>query len=263
MRYVGALQFHHRDPATKAFEVSRQGITRSLDRLRLEARKCVLLCANCHAMVEAGLLLLPAGAHERVVHLKGTFGGSSTAEHSAVNRRVVGSNPTPRASRGPRREMRASLRFREVCRRAELAGLGTVPGNFRRICRPRDVSLQPFPAKEPPCQGAGRPSRDESARCPSRIRKREENHAEAGHHGRARGSGMCRHPGGCSRADTGTDSDAPAGRGEVREDHAQRFPRRADEPRRVAGRARAAYGADRRDSNPSTRRRAATSSRRR
>ena len=61
--YVGALQFHHRDPATKAFEVSRQGITRSLDRLRLEARKCVLLCANCHAMVEAGLLLPPAGGH--------------------------------------------------------------------------------------------------------------------------------------------------------------------------------------------------------
>ena len=29
-------------------------------------------------------------------------GGSSTAEHSAVNRRVVGSNPTPRASRRPR-----------------------------------------------------------------------------------------------------------------------------------------------------------------
>lgn len=57
--YVGALQFHHRDPATKAFEVSRQGITRSLDRLRAEAKKCVLLCANCHAMVEAGLLDLP------------------------------------------------------------------------------------------------------------------------------------------------------------------------------------------------------------
>ncbi|HWK26244.1 MAG TPA: helix-turn-helix domain-containing protein [Solirubrobacter sp.] len=59
--YVGALQFHHRDPATKSFEVSRQGITRSLAKLRLEARKCVLLCANCHAMVEAGLLALPDG----------------------------------------------------------------------------------------------------------------------------------------------------------------------------------------------------------
>src|SRR4051794_17823221 len=53
--YAGALQFHHRDPATKVFEVSRQGVTRSIEPLRSEARKCVLLCANCHAMVEAGL----------------------------------------------------------------------------------------------------------------------------------------------------------------------------------------------------------------
>jgi transposase/DNA-directed RNA polymerase subunit RPC12/RpoP len=63
--YVGALQFHHRDPATKAFEVSRQGITRSLEKLRAGARKCVLLCANCHAMVEAGLLVLPVAADDR------------------------------------------------------------------------------------------------------------------------------------------------------------------------------------------------------
>ena len=62
MPTLGALQFHHLDPATKAFEVSRQGITRSLQRLRLEAQKCVLLCANCHAMVEAGLLTLPVPA---------------------------------------------------------------------------------------------------------------------------------------------------------------------------------------------------------
>ena len=61
-RYVGALQFHHRDPSTKAFEVSGQGITRSLQRLRLEAKKCVLLCANCHAMVEGGVLPLPLSA---------------------------------------------------------------------------------------------------------------------------------------------------------------------------------------------------------
>jgi transposase len=60
--YAGALQFHHRNPAAKAFEVSRQGVTRSLARLRSEAAKCVLLCANCHAMVEAGLVSLPADA---------------------------------------------------------------------------------------------------------------------------------------------------------------------------------------------------------
>jgi hypothetical protein len=60
--YEGALQFHHVDPAAKAFAISRHGVTRSLAAAREEARKCVLLCGNCHAMVEAGLLLLPSNA---------------------------------------------------------------------------------------------------------------------------------------------------------------------------------------------------------
>jgi transposase len=53
-RYVGALQFHHLDPSQKRFPLSLRGITRSIDAVRAEARKCVLLCANCHAEVEAG-----------------------------------------------------------------------------------------------------------------------------------------------------------------------------------------------------------------
>ena len=61
-RYLGALHFHHVDPASKAFSVSRDGVTRSLRRAREEAGKCVLLCANCHAMVEAGLIDLAAPA---------------------------------------------------------------------------------------------------------------------------------------------------------------------------------------------------------
>ena len=63
--FVGALQFHHRDPAQKTFALSRDGVTRSLTTAREEARKCVLLCANCHAMVEAGLLLVPADAEDQ------------------------------------------------------------------------------------------------------------------------------------------------------------------------------------------------------
>jgi hypothetical protein len=62
--YLGALHFHHRDPAAKSFELSRQGVTRALALLRQEARKCVLLCANCHAMAEAGLLGVPAPADD-------------------------------------------------------------------------------------------------------------------------------------------------------------------------------------------------------
>jgi transposase-like protein len=53
-QYVGALQFHHIDPGTKAFALSGRGLSRSLERMREEAKKCVLLCANCHAEVEGG-----------------------------------------------------------------------------------------------------------------------------------------------------------------------------------------------------------------
>jgi hypothetical protein len=57
--HVAALEFHHIDPSTKAFGLSVRGITRSLDKLRAEAAKCILLCANCHAEVEAGFTSLP------------------------------------------------------------------------------------------------------------------------------------------------------------------------------------------------------------
>lgn len=57
-RYPGALQFHHLDPDEKEFGISGRGLTRSLARVREEATKCVLLCANCHAEVEAGVRTL-------------------------------------------------------------------------------------------------------------------------------------------------------------------------------------------------------------
>lgn len=53
------LQFHHVDPSTKEFHLGQAGATRSLARSRAEARKCVLLCANCHGEVEAGITPVP------------------------------------------------------------------------------------------------------------------------------------------------------------------------------------------------------------
>jgi hypothetical protein len=61
-RSVAALHFHHLDPAAKRFGIGREGVTRSLAEMRQEARKCVLLCANCHAEVEAGIVNLHAAA---------------------------------------------------------------------------------------------------------------------------------------------------------------------------------------------------------
>ena len=57
--YLGALEFHHLDPREKRLELSTNGVTLSLDALRAEARKCVLVCSNCHAEIDAGLTPLP------------------------------------------------------------------------------------------------------------------------------------------------------------------------------------------------------------
>ena len=54
-----ALEFHHLDPSTKEFHLALKGVTRSLAKSRAVARKCVLLCSNCHSEVEAGIVAVP------------------------------------------------------------------------------------------------------------------------------------------------------------------------------------------------------------
>lgn len=56
-RHPRALEFHHLDPETKLFGLG-SGNSWSLAKARAEAAKCVLLCGNCHAEVEAGVLTL-------------------------------------------------------------------------------------------------------------------------------------------------------------------------------------------------------------
>ena len=43
------LQFHHRDPSTKLFEVASRK-TSSMKKLQDEITKCDVICGNCHAM---------------------------------------------------------------------------------------------------------------------------------------------------------------------------------------------------------------------
>lgn len=46
---LAALGFHHRNPSTKEFGIAAGGITRKWEVVVAEAKKCTLLCANCHA----------------------------------------------------------------------------------------------------------------------------------------------------------------------------------------------------------------------
>jgi hypothetical protein len=57
-RCIVNLGFHHVDPTTKSFGMS-MATGRSIAALREEAKKCVLVCANCHGEIEAGEIPSP------------------------------------------------------------------------------------------------------------------------------------------------------------------------------------------------------------
>ncbi len=58
-RCPAALEFHHPDPNQKDFSISADGSTRSWERVKREIEKCILVCANCHREVHAGITQLP------------------------------------------------------------------------------------------------------------------------------------------------------------------------------------------------------------
>ena len=53
---IGAFDLHHLDGKTKEFGLSTRGLTRSWVKLKAEADKCILVCANCHREIHAGLV---------------------------------------------------------------------------------------------------------------------------------------------------------------------------------------------------------------
>ena len=52
---VAAFEFHHREAGAKEFAISSDGIPRPWEKIEAELGKCVLLCANCHREVHAGV----------------------------------------------------------------------------------------------------------------------------------------------------------------------------------------------------------------
>ena len=53
-----ALEFHHPDASKKEFAISVDGIYRSWATIEKELENCVMLCANCHTEVHAGVRVL-------------------------------------------------------------------------------------------------------------------------------------------------------------------------------------------------------------
>jgi hypothetical protein len=58
-RCQAALELHHIDKTKKGFGIGDKGYTRSWAKVKAEPDKCILLCANCHREVGAGITQLP------------------------------------------------------------------------------------------------------------------------------------------------------------------------------------------------------------
>jgi hypothetical protein len=70
-KYVGALDFHHIEPATKKFSLSMDQMYRSWNLTLKELDKCVIICANCHRELHAGLIQIdinsPSNNHNEML----------------------------------------------------------------------------------------------------------------------------------------------------------------------------------------------------
>lgn len=57
-KFQEALEFHHVDPSQKELSLS-SNVMVSLERQINEAKKCILVCANCHRGIHAGYYKVP------------------------------------------------------------------------------------------------------------------------------------------------------------------------------------------------------------
>jgi predicted HNH restriction endonuclease len=48
---VSVFDFHHINPKEKKFAISNEITNKSMKELIVEAKKCILLCANCHRIL--------------------------------------------------------------------------------------------------------------------------------------------------------------------------------------------------------------------
>ena len=53
---LAALEFHHKDPEKKEFGISSANRNRSWKQIKIELKKCLLLCSNCHREIHDNML---------------------------------------------------------------------------------------------------------------------------------------------------------------------------------------------------------------
>lgn len=65
--YDGALELHHIDPSQKAFSICEKTYI-AWEKLKTELQKCILVCANCHREIEAGLITVTESSFNEEIY---------------------------------------------------------------------------------------------------------------------------------------------------------------------------------------------------
>ena len=58
-KWQSALEFHHVNPEDKEFGLTVNTTTKALEKQLAEARKCILVCANCHRGIHSEFVTIP------------------------------------------------------------------------------------------------------------------------------------------------------------------------------------------------------------
>lgn len=139
---IQALDFHHVNPEEKEFDF-KGNTNRSWQATRNEIQKCILLCANCHREVHAGLIdlesLQPSFSEERALEIDKLVDDVKT--HKIIYCKDCGCEITKGAERCVECSMKAMRKVQNRPSKEELYDmLLNVNGNFTKIAKQFGVS---------------------------------------------------------------------------------------------------------------------------
>lgn len=131
---IQALDFHHVNPEEKGLDFKRNA-NRSWSSTRNEIQKCILLCANCHREVHAGLIdlesLQPSFSEERALEIDKLVDDVRT--HKIIYCKDCGCEITKGAERCEKCSHKASRKVKERPSKEELYKLlYNMNGNFTK-----------------------------------------------------------------------------------------------------------------------------------
>ena len=131
---IQALDFHHVNPEEKEFDF-KGNTNRSWATTRNEIQKCILLCANCHREVHAGLIdlesLQPSFSESRALQIDKLV--DDVKAHKIIYCKDCGCEITKGAERCEKCAHKATRKVKERPSKEELyALLQTLNGNFTK-----------------------------------------------------------------------------------------------------------------------------------